>query len=89
MIYENWKDLLLNVDCTMKDAIEVLEFKKHGIVIVVDGDHKVVGMLHQRAIIRRIAERGIHSWDGKVSEVSIPSKDIVYVRPSDTVENVS
>ena len=44
-------------------------------------------MLHQKGIIRYIAERGSHSWDGKVSDVSVPSKDIIYVRPNDSVED--
>ena len=57
-MHKNWKDLLLNSDGTMQDAIEVLENKKHGIVIVVDDDLRLLGTITdgdiRRALMRQL-----------------------------------
>ena len=56
-MYKNWKDLLLNRNGTMRDAIEVLENKKHGIVIIVDDQGRLQGTITDGDIRRALMKQ--------------------------------
>ena len=56
-MYKKWEDLLLKVNSTMQDAIEVLELKKYGIVLVVDDDRHLLGTVTDGDIRRSLMRK--------------------------------
>jgi CBS domain-containing protein len=51
----------------MKSAIALLAEKRIGAVLVLGADHRIVGILSERDIVRAIAERGAAALDEPVS----------------------
>jgi CBS domain-containing protein len=52
---------------TMKSAVALLAEKRIGAVLVLGADHRIVGILSERDIVRAIAERGAGALDEPVS----------------------
>ena len=52
---------------TMKSAVALLAEKRIGAVLVLGADHRIVGILSERDIVRAIAERGAAALDEPVS----------------------
>ena len=58
---------------TMKSAVALLGEKRIGAVLVLGADHRLVGILSERDIVRVIAERGAAALEEPVSQ-SMTSK---------------
>jgi len=56
-MYQEWEGVLLNASSNMRDAIEVLEREKQGIVIVVDGDRRLLGTITDGDIRRALMHK--------------------------------
>jgi CBS domain-containing protein len=52
---------------TMKSAVALLADKRIGAVVVLGADHRIVGILSERDIVRAIAELGAAALDEPVS----------------------
>ena len=52
---------------TMKSAVALLAEKRIGAVLVLGADHRIVGILSERDIVRALAERGAAALDEQVS----------------------
>jgi CBS domain-containing protein len=52
---------------TMKSAMALLAEKRIGAVLVLGADHRIVGILSERDIVRAIAERGAGALEEPVS----------------------
>jgi CBS domain-containing protein len=52
---------------TMKSAVALLAENRIGAVIVLGADHRIVGILSERDIVRALAERGAAALDEPVS----------------------
>jgi CBS domain-containing protein len=52
---------------TMKSAMALLAEKRIGAALVLGADHRIVGILSERDIVRAIAERGAAALDEPVS----------------------
>jgi CBS domain-containing protein len=53
---------------TMKSAVALLAEKRIGAVLVLGADHRIVGILSERDIVRAIAERGAAALEEPVSQ---------------------
>jgi len=42
---ENWKDVLISIDCTIEDAIKVIDKASMRVAIVVDKNNKLLGLV--------------------------------------------
>jgi CBS domain-containing protein len=51
----------------MKSAVALLSEKRIGAVVVLGADHRLVGILYERDIVRALAERGAAALDEPVS----------------------
>jgi CBS domain-containing protein len=54
-------------NATMKSAVALLAEKRIGAVLVLGADHRLVGILSERDIVRALAERGAAALDEPVS----------------------
>ena len=70
-------------DATVYDAIEMLDAKNIGAVLVMEGD-KLIGMFSERDYTRKVVLRGKRSRETKVSEIM--SSHLTTIRPNDGVE---
>jgi CBS domain-containing protein len=52
---------------TLKSAVALLAQKRIGAVLILGADHRIVGILSERDIVRAIAERGAAALDEPVS----------------------
>jgi CBS domain-containing protein len=52
---------------TLKSAVALLAEKRIGAVLVLGADHRIVGILSERDIVRAMAERGAAALDEPVS----------------------
>jgi CBS domain-containing protein len=54
-------------NATMKSAVALLAEKRIGAVLVLGADHRIVGILSERDIVRAIAERGAAALEEPIS----------------------
>ena len=71
---------------TMKSAIALLAEKRIGAVIVLGADHRIVGVLSERDIVRALAERGAAALDEPVSRSM--TRKVSTCTESDTVASL-
>jgi CBS domain-containing protein len=53
---------------TLKSAATLLAEKRIGAVVILGADHRIIGILSERDIVRAIGERGIAALDESVSQ---------------------
>ena len=73
----------ISPDATVYEALEMLEEKNVGALLVMAGDD-LVGLLSERDYVRKVKLRGHSSTDLKVSEIM--STPVVTVTPTTTVD---
>jgi CBS domain-containing protein len=73
----------ISPDATVYEALEMLEEKNVGALLVMEGDD-LVGLLSERDYVRKVKLKGYSSTDLKVSEIM--STPVVTVAPSATVD---
>jgi CBS domain-containing protein len=73
----------ISPDATVYEALETLEEKNIGALLVMEGD-TLVGLLSERDYIRKVKLKGHSSTELKVSEIM--STPVVTVAPSATVD---
>jgi CBS domain-containing protein len=66
------------------EALELLAAKDVGALLVVEGE-RVVGLFSERDYARKVILKGKSSRDTRVEELM--SREVLYVRPDQTVEN--
>ena len=78
------------VTISPSDSVSVLLSRlaehKVGALVVVDGD-PVAGIVSERDVVRRLAERGVGVLDGTVDEIM--TTDVVHCAPEDSVDSVA
>jgi CBS domain-containing protein len=73
----------INPDATVYEALEALEERNIGALLVMAGDN-LVGLLSERDYVRKVKLKGHSSTDLKVEEIM--STSIVVVSPTTTVD---
>lgn len=73
----------ISADATVYEALELLEEKNVGALLVMDGD-TLAGLLSERDYVRKVKLKGHSSTDLKVSEIM--STPVVTVPPTATVD---
>jgi CBS domain-containing protein len=53
---------------TLKSAATLLAEKRIGAVLILGADHRIIGILSERDIVRAIGERGVAALDESVSQ---------------------
>jgi CBS domain-containing protein len=53
---------------TLKSAATLLAEKRIGAVVILGADHRIIGILSERDIVRAIGERGVAALDEAVSQ---------------------
>jgi CBS domain-containing protein len=53
---------------TLKSAATLLAEKRIGAVVILGADHRIIGILSERDIVRAIGERGVAALDEPVSQ---------------------
>ena len=71
-------------DATVQDAIDLLSAHNVGALLVMETDGKVVGILSERDIVRKVGLRGKSSNEIKVRQVM--TAKVLYVDASQSVE---
>lgn len=64
----------------------LLHSRRVGAMVVVDGDHDVVGIVSERDIVRVVAEHGSSGLDRPVSDCM--TRDVVFAAPGETVDSL-
>jgi CBS domain-containing protein len=61
---------IVSVDpaATLKSAATLLAEKRIGAVLILGADHRIIGILSERDIVRAIGERGVAALDEPVSQ---------------------
>ena len=54
-------------ECTLGDAVRLLDERRIGAVVVGDGDHAVLGIISERDIVRALSKNGAAALDEPVS----------------------
>ena len=72
-------------DARVAELVEQLQRHDVGALVVVDGD-AVIGIVSERDVVRRLADRGAVLLDAPVSEIM--SAAVVTCTPGDTVDHV-
>ena len=73
----------ISPDATVYEALETLEERNIGALLVMDGDN-LVGLLSERDYVRKVKLKGHSSTDLKVGEIM--SSPVVTVTPAATVD---
>ena len=73
----------ISPDATVYEALETLEERNIGALLVMDGDN-LVGLLSERDYVRKVKLKGHSSTDLKVEEIM--SSPVVTVTPAATVD---
>ena len=69
------------------DAVAaMLNTRRVGAIVVVDGDRDVVGIVSERDIVRIIAELGASSLSRPIAECM--TRDVIFANPSETVDAI-
>lgn len=74
-------------EATVFDAIELMEQKKIGALIVMGGGSEVVGIFTERDYARKVSLKGKSSKKTLVEEVMTPASEMFWVKPETTVED--
>jgi CBS domain-containing protein len=64
----------------------LLQARKVGAMVVLDGDHDVAGIVSERDIVRVVAEHGAEGLAQPISQCM--TKDVVFAAPSETVDQL-
>jgi CBS domain-containing protein len=72
-------------DCV--DAVaSMLNTRRVGAIVVVDGDRDVVGIVSERDVVRIVAERGASGLAAPVTDCM--TQDVVFAKPTETVDAI-
>jgi CBS domain-containing protein len=74
----------ISPDATVYEALEMLEAKNIGALLVIDGD-RLVGLLSERDYVRKVKLKGYSSTDLKVEEIM--SSPVLTVSPTTTIDD--
>jgi CBS domain-containing protein len=85
----------VGVNDLISEAMHRMEEHRISSLVVRDAQDRVVGFLTQRDLLCAIVRRGVKDeysgestgWNVAVSQVMTPSKDLVYLSPTDTIED--
>jgi CBS domain-containing protein len=69
------------------DAVAaMLNTRRVGAIVLVDGDHDVVGIVSERDIVRIIAEQGAAGLARPVADCM--TREVVFAKPSETIDTI-
>ncbi|HZK98404.1 MAG TPA: CBS domain-containing protein, partial [Caulobacteraceae bacterium] len=71
---------------TIGAVAALLTSRKVGAMVVVDGDHDVVGIVSERDIVRIVAESGAEGLDKPVSDCM--TREVIFAAPEETVDSL-
>ena len=56
-------------DATVADAVAAMSAKNYGSVVIVDADDKVIGVVTERDIMKKLVAKGLSAKDTKLSDI--------------------
>ena len=71
---------------TIGAVAALLTSRRVGAMVVVDGDHDVVGIVSERDIVRIVAEAGGEGLNKPVSDCM--TRDVIFAEPNETVDSL-
>ncbi|MFN7180318.1 CBS domain-containing protein [Hyphomonas sp.] len=74
----------LKADTTLKEAAQLLDDKKIGAVVALDGEERIIGVLSERDVVRQVARLGAAALDMPVG--SAMTRAVVTVAPSTAID---
>lgn len=72
------------VDCSVYDALKKMSDLNIGALLVLETDGSMAGIVTERDYARKVVLAGKSSKDTPVSDIM--TKDVIYVRPTHTIE---
>ncbi len=84
LAHKGGETVTVSADCTVYDAIKVMSERNIGAVLVVEREDTLIGILTERDYARKIVLAGRSSKTTAVSDIM--TKNVVYVKPTHTVE---
>lgn len=79
------KPMTVTADATVAEAVAGMSERNYGSVIVVDGDSKVVGMVTERDIMKRLVNAKLDAATTKVSDIM--TSDVRVAKESDDLQD--
>ena len=71
---------------TVAAVAALLHARKVGAMVVVDGDHDVVGIVSERDIVRIVAEEGGEGLKHPIS--ACMTRDVIFAEPTESVDSL-
>jgi len=68
---------------TLGEAVKLLTARRIGAVVVTGADHRIIGILSERDIVRTLAEKGVDALNAPVAETM--TRKVVTCTMNDTV----
>jgi CBS domain-containing protein len=81
-------DLVFTVspDETVASAVNLLNSRRVGAMVVLDRDDKVAGIFSERDVVRVLAEQGASALERSVSDCM--TRDVIFADPGETVDRL-
>lgn len=76
----------ISVDTPIKETVRILAERRIGAVVVVDGFHRILGIVSERDIVRALARFGPGGLEGPSSEIM--TSKVVTCTEIDTINHV-
>lgn len=76
----------IDPSASLASAVNVLAEKRIGALLILGADHRVIGILSERDIVRALAERGANALDEPVSQTM--TRKVSTCNETETVSNI-
>jgi CBS domain-containing protein len=78
--------LTLEPTATLADAMDILAKRRIGALVITGADHRIVGILSERDVVRAIAERGTDILQSTVAETM--TRKVVTCTQNETIAEI-
>ncbi len=75
----------VDAETSLAEAARLLDEKRIGAAVAVNGDGSLAGVLSERDIVRRVAKHGAAALDMKVGEAM--TRDVITISPKESLQD--
>lgn len=85
ILNDKGRDIItVSADATLQDVANILDTKRIGAIVAIDGAGNLAGVLSERDIVRQVARNGAEALALKVSDTM--TRDVVTMATSETLD---